>query len=93
MTTAAFGIAGLIVLAIIADRLARAAEDRGWIYYRKRQAQSGTISGAVFGPMFDLAQPSRQIIIEQLVHEELLREDSGQGEGSDDGAWPRFPAG
>lgn len=80
MARAVFLIAALMALAVIADRLARAAEDRGWIYYRQRRAQSGGATATAFGPLFDLVQPSRQIVIEQQQHEELLREESGRSE-------------
>ena len=81
MARAFFLIAALMALAVIADRLARAAEDRGWIYYRQRRPQSGGATASVFGPLFDIVQPSRQIVIEQQQqHEELLREESGRAE-------------
>jgi hypothetical protein len=66
----------MVALAISAlvwllDRGLLAAEGRGWIYYRHRKAASGTVSGAVFGPAFDLLQPSRQIVVEQQEHDRV----------------------
>ena len=74
---------GLAILAAVllwlADRGLRAAEARGWIYYRRRSA-SGSVSAAAFGPAFDLLQPTRQTTVEQAEHDriapaELPRED------------------
>lgn len=74
---------GLTALGLVlADALLRRAEARGWIYYRRRSG-SGSVSSAVFGPAFDLAQPTRQILAEEQQHQELLREDAGDSE-------PRF---
>ena len=70
----------VIVVALVLHRLLLAAERRGWIYYR-RKASSGSVSGAAFGPVFDLLQPSRQIQVEEQQHQELLREDDEAGEG------------
>ena len=66
------------------DRGLLAAEDRGWIYYRHCKAESGSVSGAVFGPAFDLFQPSRQIVMEQQEHDRVAP-------ASDDEAQRRRP--
>ena len=58
-------------LAWLLDRALRAAEDRGWIYYRCRKAASGSLSGAVLAPAFDLLQPTRQIVVEQQEHDRM----------------------
>ena len=39
-------IAGLVAAAFILHRVASHAEDRGWIYYRKKKASPGTASRA-----------------------------------------------
>ena len=65
---------GLAVLAPgllwLADRGLRAAEARGWIYYRRRPA-SGSVSAATFGPAFDLLRPTRQTTVEQAEHDRI----------------------
>lgn len=82
------GVRVVLVMAIVAgllllDRALLAAEDRGWIFYRRRKPGSGSVSGAVFGPAFDLLQPSRQITVEQQVHDRVApaADDEAQRRG------------
>jgi hypothetical protein len=58
-------------VAWLLDRVLLAAEDRGWIYYRRRKAASGSLGGAIFAPAFDLLQPTRQIVVEQQEHDRI----------------------
>lgn len=77
LAVAAVVAAGLV----LADRLLLRAEDRGWIYYRKRKAASGAVSSAAFGPVLDLLQPSRQVFVEEQQHQEMMREADGDETG------------
>ncbi len=81
-------VLGAAVLVLILDRLLLAAEARGWIFYRKRQASSGSVSAAAFGPLIDLLQPSRQIVVEQQEHQALMREDDANGDAGGGWVWP-----
>ena len=59
-------------LAWLLDRGLVAAEDRGWIYYRRRKAASGSLGSALFAPAFDLLQPGRQLVVEQQEHDRVV---------------------
>ena len=69
-------VAGAVALFVV-DRLLRKAEDRGWIYYRTKKAASGSLTAAAFGPAFDVLQPTRQVIVDERQHQELMREQAG----------------
>jgi len=65
---------------VVADRLLLRAEARGWVYYRRHRATSTQVGSAAFGPVFDLIQPTRQVIVEERDRQELMREQAGQDE-------------
>jgi hypothetical protein len=73
-----------VVVALVLDRLLLRAERRGWIYYRKRKPTSGAASAAAFGPMAELFQPGRQVVVEERQRQENARRST------DDGAPPQL---
>lgn len=68
-----------VVVALVLDRLMLAAERRGWVYYRKRKPTSGAASAAAFGPMAELFQPGRQVVIEERQRQQNTRRDGQDG--------------
>ena len=55
----------LVIVALpVVDRLLLAAEERGWIYYRKRSPSPGTVSAALF-QLHAIFQPEKQHIVEK----------------------------
>ena len=73
-------LAVLVVLGVgvlyCLHRLAVWAEQRGWIYYRKRHGSSGTLSSAVL-EVQSLLEPSKQYVLEEKTREQVEEEDSG----------------
>jgi hypothetical protein len=72
----------LILIAVAAalfalDRLLLAAEARGWIYYRKKQASPGTGASA-FLELQSMLEPGRKHEISALRREEEERDDEGE---------------
>ena len=71
----------LIVTAIAAalfvlDRAALAAEERGWIYWRRRKASPGTRASAML-EMQSLLEPAKRHVIEA---QQVEREEADEGE-------------
>lgn len=62
-------IGGLALL----DRALLAAEERGWIYYRKRRASPGTASGAAL-EMQSLLEPGTRHVAD-VLREQIPRSD------------------
>ena len=65
-------VAGLYLL----DRLGLWAEGRGWIFYRKRQASSGTMSNA-FLEVMKIFDPGKRHVIEERVKKGPATQESG----------------
>ena len=65
-------LAGLYLL----DKIALWAEGRGWIYYRKRQASSGTLGNA-FLEVMTIFDPGKRHIIEERVKKGPAAQESG----------------
>ena len=59
------------------DRALLAMEARGWIYYRRRRGDPGTLSAA-FLSVASLVEPGRRHVVEQL-----RRDGSEENEGGD----------
>lgn len=78
-------IAVAILVLVAADRLLLAAERRGWIYYRKRKPTSGSASAAAFGPMAEILQPGRKVVVEEAQRQRTMRRTDRGGEGTDPG--------
>jgi hypothetical protein len=77
------GVVGLVSILVVArwlDKLLLRAEEKGWIYYRKR-ASGGFVSNAIAGVMTELDQiirPSAEYRIE--AEDPAVEEDEKGGE-------------
>jgi hypothetical protein len=82
-----FGIAlAVAACVVVIDRLLLAAEDRGWIYWRRSKPSPGTTAGALL-ELHAMLQPDRRHAAE-VVRAEAHEEDDEGGpgpEGDDDG--------
>lgn len=63
MLSAALWIGGVVVALFLIDRLALWAEERGWIYWRLKRAQTGALGSALM-EMDTFANPAAQHVIE-----------------------------
>ena len=63
MLAAALWLGGVIVTLFMIDRLALWAEERGWIYWRRKKAQTGAMSSMLM-EMNVITNPSAQHVIE-----------------------------
>ena len=63
MLAAALWIGGVVVTLFMIDRLALWAEERGWIYRRRKKAQTGAMSSMLM-EMNVITNPSAQHVIE-----------------------------
>ena len=69
-------VAGLIAGMFVLDRLLLAAEERGWIYWRRRKASPGTRAGALM-ELHALIEPDRKHTAEVLREEPHEEDDEG----------------
>lgn len=76
----------VVVGAFVLDRLLLWAEDRDWIYYRKRKPNITSLSTALF-QMQAIVQPEKQHIVEQKLE---IKED--EDEDGDKGRNRKPPA-
>ena len=74
-TGLAWGAAGLVTLWLL-DRGALWAEDRGWIYWRKRQPDRAT-SGNAMLEVQALLEPQKVHVIEERRAEHVQQEQAG----------------
>lgn len=63
MLAAALWLGGVIVTLFMIDRLALWAEARGWIYWRRKKAQTGALGSALM-EMNVITNPSAQHVID-----------------------------
>ena len=63
MLAAALWIGGVVVTLFMIDRLALWAEERGWIYWRRKKAQTGAMSSMLM-EINVITNPSAQHVIE-----------------------------
>ena len=63
MLAAALWIGGVVVTLFMIDRLALWAEERGWIYWRRKKAQTGAMSSMLM-EMNVITNPSAQHVID-----------------------------
>lgn len=63
MFSLALWIGGAALSLYLIDRLALWAEDRGWIYWRRKKAQAGAMS-SILMEMNVITNPSAQHVIE-----------------------------
>jgi hypothetical protein len=68
--------AGVVLFLYVADRLLLAAEDRGWIYWRKKKASPGTAGNALLH-MQAILEPQRRHVLEQRLDEHEEKDDEG----------------
>ncbi len=72
-----FGIALAVSSAIwVLDRGLLAMEARGWIYYRRTRASSGTLSSA-FLSIQSIVQPGDCHVVEEIRRDETAHDDGG----------------
>jgi len=64
---------------LLLDRLALWMESRGWIYWQKKRASSGTLSSAALSVQ-QLLEPGKRHVLEMKKEQAERREDDGQGE-------------
>jgi hypothetical protein len=76
---------GIGVAAFVVDRLLLWAEDRDWIYYRKRKPNITSLGTALF-QMQAIVQPEKQHIVEQELE---IKED--EDEEGDKGGKRKLP--
>jgi hypothetical protein len=65
-----YGVIGVVAI-YAAHRLSCWAEDRGWIYYRKKSGRSGMAASA-FLEIHSMMEPSKKHVLE------VMREDEDQ---------------
>jgi len=65
---------GVVLFAI--DRLALWAEEKGWIYWRRKKAQSTAI-GAILSDLNAVTNPSAQHVVEAKQTKKLEERDNG----------------
>ena len=68
--------AAIAVAAFLFDRLALWAEERGWIYWRRKKAQSTSI-GAILSDLNAVTNPSAQHVVEAKQAKKLEERDNG----------------
>jgi hypothetical protein len=64
---------------LLADRLLLRAERRGWIFYRRRRPTGGA-GAAAFGPIFDVLQPSRTVLVQEQRWQQTRRAEQGNAD-------------
>ncbi len=77
----AVGLVGLVCVVVILkllDRLLLRAEEKGWIYYRKKSA-GGIISGAIGGAMQELDRFVRPSAEHRIEAEDPVVEEDEKG--------------
>lgn len=76
----------VVFAAKVIDLLLLAAEERGWIYYRRSRGRSSSAASA-FLELQSMVEPSRRHVVEERVREREEREDAGDPpEAGADGA-------
>lgn len=63
MLSAAFWIGGALVAFFLIDRLGLWAEERGWIYWRRKRAQTGALGSALM-ELNTFTNPAAQHVVE-----------------------------
>lgn len=69
-------VAGLVLALILVDRLLLAAEARGWIYWRRRKASTGTFGGALL-EVQKLVEPGQRHVAEAREERPAAPDDEG----------------
>ena len=76
MLAAALWIVGVAIALFLVDRLALWAEDRGWIYWRRKKAQTGAMS-SILMELNIVTNPSAQHVVEAKESKKLEERDNG----------------
>lgn len=63
MLGAVLWVGGVVVALFLIDRFALWAEERGWIYWRRKRAKTGALGSALM-EMDTLTNPSAQHVVE-----------------------------
>jgi hypothetical protein len=69
-------VVGVAAVLYVLDRLLLAAEDRGWIYWRRSKPSPGTRAGALM-ELHALLEPDRKHTAEVLREETHEEDDEG----------------
>jgi hypothetical protein len=70
-------LVALVAGAWVLDRLMLKAEDRGWIYWRRRRASPGTTASAAL-EVHQILEPSKKYVLE--VHRDEMPTSDQEGE-------------
>ena len=70
-----YGLTAVIAI-YAAHRLGDWAEDRGYIYYRKKRGSSGTL-GSAFLEVQSILEPGKRYVLEEKQKEDVDDEESG----------------
>jgi hypothetical protein len=70
-------IAAFLVVLYGLHRLALLAEDRGWIYYKRRKASTSAL-GSAFLEVQSLLEPEKQQLAEVQKAEKFEEDDQGE---------------
>ncbi len=76
MSPIVYWILGIGIALFAFDRVALWAESRGWIYWRRKKAQTGAMS-AVFAEMNVIANPSAEHVIVAKEGKKFEERESG----------------
>lgn len=68
-------VGGIVILAIVLDRLALWAESRGWIYWRRHGGAKAGGAGGLFDAAQTLIAPSHRHMVEEKFKKEMSRQD------------------
>jgi hypothetical protein len=74
------GLAALAILWLL-HSVAQWAEERGWIYYRKKRGSSGTLSAAAL-EVQSLFEPSQRHVLEEKKRDRVQEEEGGDLDAS-----------
>lgn len=77
---------GLALALLAVDRIATLAEERGWIYWRKRKPAASGGSG-IMGDLMTALQPSQQVMQQELDHRDMLRDEIQSDQAGTPRSW------
>jgi hypothetical protein len=76
MLNTALWIGGVVLALFLIDRVALWAEDRGWIYWRMKRAQSSAMSSILIS-LDVVTNPAAQHVVEAKQAKKLEERDNG----------------
>ncbi|WP_227999977.1 hypothetical protein [Nocardia australiensis] len=72
----------LVMVGLILDRIGLWAEQRGWIYWRKRRpSPSGGAAAGMLGDLQAVLSPSYRHVVEETESKKVLRLNQAAGDG------------